>query len=37
MPLKKPKDYPKLPKTRKKNIEAAKAAIPQKKESLTSS
>jgi len=32
MPLKKPKDYPKLPKTRKKNIEAAKAAIPQKKE-----
>jgi hypothetical protein len=32
MPLKKPKDYPKLPKTRKKNIEAAKEAIPQKKE-----
>ena len=32
MPLKKPKDYPKLPKTRKKNIEAAKDAIPQKKE-----
>jgi hypothetical protein len=30
--LKKPKDYPKLPKTRKKNIEAAKLAIPQKKE-----
>jgi hypothetical protein len=32
MPLKKPKDYPKLPKTRKKNIETAKLAIPQKKE-----
>jgi hypothetical protein len=32
MPLKRPKDYPKLPKTRKKNIEAAKEAIPQKKE-----
>ncbi|MCX6152416.1 MAG: hypothetical protein NTX22_17960 [Ignavibacteriales bacterium] len=32
MPLKKPKGIPKLPKTRKKNIEAAKDAIPQKKE-----
>lgn len=32
MPLKKPKDIPKLPKTRKKNIEAAKKAIPFPKE-----
>lgn len=32
MSLKKPAEIPKLPKTRKKNIEAAKAAIPQKKE-----
>jgi len=32
LPLKKPKDLPKLPKTRKKNIEAAKRAIPAPKE-----
>ncbi|HEX2961640.1 MAG: hypothetical protein ACM3UR_01860 [Bacteroidota bacterium] len=32
MPLKKPEDIPKIPKTRKKRPEAAKAAIPQKKE-----
>lgn len=32
MPLKKPADVPRLPKTRQKNPEAAKAAIPQKKE-----
>ncbi|MGE5496982.1 MAG: hypothetical protein ACM3Q2_02875 [Syntrophothermus sp.] len=32
MPLKKPADVPKLPKTRQKNPEAAKQAIPQKKE-----
>lgn len=32
MPLKKPTDVPKVPKTRKKNPEAAKAAIPHKKE-----
>lgn len=31
MPLKKPKELPKIPKTRKKNAEAALAAIPQKK------
>lgn len=31
MPLKKPKDLPKIPKTRKKKAEAAIAAIPQKK------
>jgi len=32
MPLKKPTDVPKLPKTRKKNPESLKEAIPQKKE-----
>lgn len=32
MPLKKPADVPKVPKTRKKNPETAKSAIPQKKE-----
>jgi hypothetical protein len=32
MPLKHPADVPKVPKTRKKNPEAAKTAIPQKKE-----
>lgn len=31
MPLKKPNDLPKIPKTRKKKAEAALAAIPQKK------
>ncbi len=31
MPLKKPNDLPKIPKTRKKRAEAALAAIPQKK------
>ena len=33
MPLKKPKDIPKLPKTRKKSIDALKKAIPLKKKS----
>lgn len=32
MPLKKPQDVPKIPKTRKKKVEAAREAIPQKKE-----